>query len=98
MTDGSHSAVKFLGQGISRCESSISRTHFTFSKDTSVENAQIFSVDAHLPVSDEDLTEYKSISFSCLFLCLRPPHLPFPTLDPSDRSVDETLTGLEGLV
>ena len=96
MTDESHSAVKFLGQGISRCESSISRTHFTFSKDTSVENAQIFSVDAHLPVSDEDLTEYKSISFSCLFLCLRPP--PLPTLDPSDRSVDETLTGLEGLV
>ena len=73
MTDGSHSAVKFLGQRISRCEFSISRTHFTFSKDTSVENAQIFSVDAHLPVSDEDLTEYKSISFSCLFLCLRPP-------------------------
>ena len=97
MTDGSHSAVKFLGQGISRCESSISRTHFTFSKDTSVENAQIFSVDAHLPVSDEDLTEYKSISFSCLFLCLRPPP-PLPTLDTSDRSVDETLTGLEGLV
>ena len=97
MTDESHSAVKFLGQGISRCESSISRTHFTFSKDTSVENAQIFSVDAHLPVSDEDLTEYKSISFSCLFLCLRPPP-PLPTLDTSDRSVDETLTGLEGLV
>ena len=89
--------MKFLGQGISRCEFSISRTHFTFSKDTSVENAQIFSVDAHLPVSDEDLTEYKSISFSCLFLCLRPPP-PFPTLDTSDRSVDETLTGLEGLV
>ena len=97
MTDESHSAVKFLGQGISRCEFSISRTHFTFSKDTSVENAQIFSVDAHLPVSDEDLTEYKSISFSCLFLCLRPPP-PLPTLDTSDRSVDETLTGLEGLV
>ena len=97
MTDESHSAVKFLGQGISRCESSISRTHFTFSKDTSVENAQIFSVDAHLPVSDEDLTQYKSISFSCLFLCLRPLP-PLPTLDPSDRSVDETLTGLQGLV
>ena len=89
--------MKFLGQRISRCEFSISRTHFTFSKDTSVENAQIFSVDAHLPVSDEDLTEYKSISFSCLFLCLRPPP-PLPTLDTSDRSVDETLTGLEGLV
>ena len=62
--------MKFLVQRISRCEFSISSAHVALSKDASVENAQIFSVDAHLPVSDK----YKPSLFLCLFLYLPPPH------------------------